>query len=135
MMSDAETLRHILSSSRTIAVVGLSPNPDRPSHAVATYLQARGYRVIPVNPNYEEILGERCYASLTDIPEKVDLVDVFRRTEDVEPIARQAVQIGARTFWQQMGVANEEADRIAREAGLESVMNRCVKNDYGRLID
>lgn len=133
-MSDTETLRQILATSRTIAVVGLSPNPARPSHAVATYLQAHGYRVIPVNPKCEEILGERCYASLADIPEKVDLIDVFRRTEAVAPIARQAVEIGAKAFWQQIGVANEEADRIAREGGLDSVMNRCVKTDHGRLI-
>jgi predicted CoA-binding protein len=133
-MSDTETLRQILTTSRTIAIVGLSTDHHRPSYAVASYLQARGYRIIPVNPKYEEILGERCYPSLTDIPERVDLIDVFRRTEDVAPFARQAVEIGARTLWQQMGVANEEADRIAREAGLGSVMNRCVKTDHMRLI-
>lgn len=133
-MSDTETLRRILTTSRTIAVVGLSTDPRRPSYAVATYLQARGYRIIPVNPKYEEVLGEHCYASLIDIPETVDLIDVFRRTEDVAPIARQAVEIGAKTLWQQMGVANEEADRIAREGGLDSVMNRCMKTDHSRLI-
>ena len=133
-MSDTETLRQILATTRTIAVVGLSPNASRPSHAVASYLQAHGYHIVPVNPNCQEILGERCYASLTAIPERVDLIDVFRRTEDVAPIARQAVEIGAKTFWQQIGVANEEAARIARAAGLNSVMNRCMKADHGRLI-
>ena len=133
-MSDIETLRRILATNRTIAVVGLSADWYRPSYFAAKYMQEHGYRIVPVNPKYPEILGERCYASLLDIPEKVDMVDVFRRTEDVLPIARQAIEIGARTLWQQLGVMNLEADRIAREAGLDSVMDRCVKIEHARLF-
>ncbi|MFP5411812.1 MAG: CoA-binding protein [Gammaproteobacteria bacterium] len=133
-MSDIETLRRILATNRTIAVVGLSADWYRPSYFAAKYMQEHGYRIIPVNPKYPEILGERCYASLGDIPEKVDMVDVFRRTEDVLPIARQAIEIGAKTLWQQLGVVNLEADRLAREAGLDSVMDRCVKIEHARLF-
>jgi len=93
-----------------------------------------GYRVIPVNPQYQEVLGQKCYASLRDIPEKVDLVDVFRRTADVLPVAEDAIAIGARVLWQQLGVRNEEAAARARAAGLESVMDRCVKIEHGRLF-
>jgi len=134
MTDDISSLRRILRVTRTVAVVGLSAEWHRPSHFVAKYLQQHGYRVIPVNPRYPEILGERCYASLTDIAEPVDLVDVFRRTEDVLPIARQAVAIGAKCLWQQIGVKNVEADRLAREAGLDSVMDRCVKIEHARLF-
>jgi len=133
-MSDIETLRRILATNRTIAVVGLSADWYRPSYFAAKYMQEHGYRIIPVNPKYKEILGERCHASLLDIPEKVDMVDVFRRTDDVPPIARQAVEIGAKTLWQQLGVVSDEADRIAREAGLDSVMDRCVKIEHARLF-
>ncbi|MCM5570949.1 CoA-binding protein [Burkholderiaceae bacterium FT117] len=133
-MSDIETLRRILATNRTIAVVGLSADWFRPSYFAAKYMQEHGYRIVPVNPKYPEILGERCYASLLDIPEKVDMVDVFRRTEDVLPIARQAIEIGAKTLWQQLGVVNLEADRLAREAGLDSVMDRCVKIEHARLF-
>jgi predicted CoA-binding protein len=133
-MSDIETLRRILASTRTIAVVGLSADWYRPSYFAARYMQEHGYRIIPVNPKYPEILGERCHPSLADIPDEVDMVDVFRRSEDVLPIARQAVEIGARTLWQQLGVANGEADRIARESGLDSVMDRCVKIEHARLF-
>ena len=127
MPDDISTLRRILRSCRTIAVVGLSSEWHRPSYFAAKYLQQHGYRIIPVNPRYTEVLGERCYAGLTDIPEKVDLVDVFRRTDDVLPIARQAIQIGARCLWQQIGVLNLDADRLVQDAGIDSVMNRCVK--------
>jgi predicted CoA-binding protein len=133
-MSDIETLRRILATNRTIAVVGLSADWYRPSYFAAKYMQEHGYRIVPVNPKYPEILGERCYASLLDIPEKVDMVDVFRRAEDVPPIARQAIEIGAKSLWQQLGVVNLEADRLAREAGLDSVMDRCVKIEHARLF-
>ena len=133
-MSDIETLRRILATNRTIAVVGLSADWYRPSYFAAKYMQEHGYRIIPVNPKYTEILGERCHASLLDIPDKVDMVDVFRRTDDVPPIARQAVEIGAKTLWQQLGVVSDEADRIARDAGLDSVMDRCVKIEHARLL-
>ena len=133
-MSDIETLRRILATDRTIAVVGLSADWYRPSYFAAKYMQEHGYRIVPVNPRYDEILGERCYKSLAEIPHPVDMVDVFRRTADVPPIAEQAVAIGARTFWQQLGVVSEEADRIARAAGLDSVMDRCVKIEHARLL-
>ena len=133
-MSDIETLRRILSSCRTIAVVGLSADWFRPSYFAAKYLQEHGYRIVPVNPRYPEILGEKCYASLEETPFEVDMVDVFRRTEDVMPIARQAVAIGARCLWQQLGVVNAEADAYARAHGLDSVTDRCVKIEHARLF-
>ena len=134
MTDSISTLRRILRECRTVAVVGLSPEWHRPSHFAAKYLQQHGYRIIPVNPRSAEILGERCYASLLEIPERVDMVDVFRRTADVLPIAQQAVQIKARCLWQQIGVLNLDADRLARAAGLDSVMNRCVKIEHARLF-
>ncbi len=133
-MSDIETLRRILATCRTIAVVGLSADWYRPSFFAAKYMQEHGFRIVPVNPRYPEILGEKCYSSLEDIPFKVDMVDVFRRTEDVMPIARQAVAIGARCLWQQLGVVSDEADRYARAHGLDSVMDRCVKIEHARLF-
>ncbi|MBK6864515.1 MAG: CoA-binding protein [Ideonella sp.] len=131
---DITTLRRILRDCRTIAVVGLSAQWHRPSVFAAKYLQQHGYRIVPVNPRCTELLGERCYASLADIPHPIDMVDVFRRSEDVLPIARDAVAIGARCLWQQIGVANLDADRLAREAGLASVMDRCVKIEHARLF-
>ncbi|TMH07210.1 MAG: CoA-binding protein [Betaproteobacteria bacterium] len=134
MVDDIPTLRRILRSCHTIAVVGLSAEWHRPSNFVAKYLQQHGYRVIPVNPRYAEVLGERCYPSLVDVAEPIDMVDVFRRSEDVLPIAEQALQIGAKCLWQQIGVKNLDADRIAREAGLDSVLDRCVKIEHARLF-
>ena len=134
MSDDISTLRRILRDCRTIAVVGLSAEWHRPSYFAAKYMQQHGYRIVPVNPRYDEVLGERCYPSLADVPHAVDLVDVFRRTEDVLPIARQAVDIGAKCLWQQIGVKNLEADRIARAAGLDSVFDRCVKIEHARLF-
>lgn len=133
-MSDIETLRRILATNRVIAVVGLSADWFRPSYFAASYMKTHGYRIIPVNPRYESILGERCYASLRDIPEPVDIVDVFRKTSDVLPIAKEAVEIGAKVLWQQLGVLNLEADAWARDHGLESVMDRCVKIEHARLF-
>lgn len=134
MNDDIATLRRILKTCRTVAVVGLSAEWHRPSHFVAQYLQTHGYRVIPVNPRYDSILGEKCFARLEDIGEPVDMVDVFRRTEDVLPIAQSALAIGARCLWQQIGVKNLEADALARAAGLDSVMDRCVKIEHARLF-
>ena len=133
-MDDIPTLRRLLSTCRTIAVVGLSADWFRPSFFAAKYMLDHGYTVIPVNPKYPEILGQKAYASLRDIPVPVDMVDVFRKTADVTPIAREAVAIGARCLWQQLGVVSLEADAIAREAGLDSVMDRCVKIEHGRLF-
>ena len=121
-MDDINTLRRILGENRVIAVVGLSADWYRPSFFAAKYMQEHGYRVIPVNPKYAEILGEKCYPSLRAIPEKVQIVDVFRKTQDVPPIAEEAIAIGAKVLWQQLGVKNEAAAARAREAGLETVM-------------
>ena len=134
MGQDNATLRRILQGCRTVAIVGLSAEWHRPSHFVAKYLQQHGCRVVPVNPRYAEVLGERSYARLEDIPHPVDMVDVFRRAEDLPPIARSAVAIGAKCLWQQLGVASAEADAIARAAGLDSVMDRCVKIEHARLF-
>jgi hypothetical protein len=137
MNMDTTTLRRLLRLPCTIAVVGLSADWSRPSFEVSQTMQAHGYRIVPVNPRYaekgEHILGETCYASLHDIPFAVDIVNVFRRTEDVLPVAREAVQIGAKCLWQQIGVENREADQLARAAGLDSVMNLCIKIEYARL--
>jgi len=134
MQDDIESLRRILKENRVIAVVGLSADWFRPSYFAAKYLQEHGYRVIPVNPKYPEILGEKCYKSLRDIPEPVDIVDVFRKTADVMPIAEEAIAIGAKVLWQQIGVQNVAAAEKAEAAGLEAVMDRCVKIEHGRLF-
>ncbi len=134
MSTELATLRRILRECRTLAVVGLSAEWHRPSFFAAKYMQGKGYRIVPVNPRYEEILGERCYARLEDIPFKVDMVDVFRKAADVPPIARSAAAIGARCLWQQLGVVSAEADAIARDAGMDSVMDRCVKIEHARLF-
>ncbi|MFZ5532907.1 MAG: CoA-binding protein [Pseudomonadota bacterium] len=134
MTDDMADLPRILTECRTIAVVGLSAKEHRASHQVARYLQQHGYRIVPVHPGFESVLGERCYAHLTDIPHAVDMVNVFRRTEDVLPVAQDTVAIGARCLWQQLGIANVEADRVARAAGLDSVMDRCIKIEHARLF-
>jgi predicted CoA-binding protein len=128
-------LRILLGEAHTIAVVGLSSKPGRPSLDVAAYLQQRGYRIVPVNPRETEVLGERAYPSLGDIPEDlaIDVVDVFRRAEDTPPIARDAVAIGAKVLWLQDGIVNEEAYRIATEAGLEVIMGVCIRRADQRL--
>jgi len=133
-MDDINTLRRILKQNRVIAVVGLSGDWYRPSYFAAKYMIEHGYRVIPVNPKYPEILGQKSYASLADIPDKVDIVDCFRRTEDIGPIADAAIAIGAKVLWQQIGVTNEAADAKARAAGLDTVMDRCVKIEHARLF-
>jgi len=134
MHHDINTLRRILKESRVLAVVGLSANWHRPSYFAAKYMLEHGYRVIPVNPQYQEVLGQKCYASLRDIPEKIDLVDVFRKSADVMPVAEDAIAIGAKVLWQQLGVRNAEAAARAQAAGLETVMDRCVKIEHGRLF-
>ena len=136
MSDDITTLRRILKASRTIAVVGLSADWFRPSQFAAKYLQQHGYRIFPVNPRYagRELLGERCVARLEDIGVPVDIVDVFRKSADVLPIAESAVAIGAKCLWQQIGVKNLEADALARAHGLDSVMDRCVKIEHARLF-
>jgi len=132
--ADIPTLRRILGETRTIAVVGLSQNWHRPSNFAAKYMQDHGYTVIPVNPAYDEVLGVPCYPSLADIPVEVDMVDCFRRSEDIPPLAEQAIAIGARVLWLQLGVVNVEAAARARAAGLDVVMDRCVKIEHARLF-
>jgi predicted CoA-binding protein len=129
-------LRSLLGEVEVIAVVGISSKPWRPSHEVASYLQANGYRIVPVNPNEEEVLGERVYVSLLDIPEEVhvDVVDVFRRAEHTPEVARDAVAIGARVLWLQEGIVSEEAARIASEGGLEVIMGVCIMKVRERLM-
>lgn len=135
-MDDIQTLRRILRENRVIGMVGLSADWYRPSYFAAKYLQEHGYRVIPVNPRYagKPVLGETCYASLREIPERIDVVDVFRRTKDVPPIADEAIALGAKVLWQQIGVTNEAAAAKARGAGLDAVMDRCMKIEHARLF-
>jgi len=134
MSDDISTLRRILRNCRTVAIVGLSADWHRPSNFVGKYLQQHGWRIVPVNPRYDSILGERSYASLEQIPFPVDMVDVFRRTADVLPFAQAAIDIGAKCLWQQIGVKNHDADVLVRAAGLDSVMDRCVKIEHARLF-
>lgn len=132
-MDDIQTLRRILKENRVIAVVGLSARRHRPSYSVARYLLEHGYRVIPVNPAYQEVLGQKCYPSLRDVPERVDIVDCFRRSEAIMPIAEDAIAVGAKVLWMQLGVINEAAAEKARKAGLDVVMDRCIEIEYARL--
>jgi predicted CoA-binding protein len=127
------SIEEILLESKTIAVVGLSPRPDRDSHGVAKYLQSQGYRIIPVNPAIQEVLGERCYPSLRDVPERIDLVDIFRRPEGVPAVVDEAIEVGARAVWMQKGVVHEEAARKARSRGLDLVMDRCAHCEHEAL--
>lgn len=134
MQPDTTTLRRILERDRTIAVVGLSADPQRPSHGVARYMQQHGYRIVSVNPRYHALLGETAYARLEDIPFSVDMVNVFRREEDIPDIARSAVAIGAKSFWQQLGLKSQEAERIASAAGLQTVWDCCLKVVHAQLL-
>jgi len=138
MHNDIQALRRILRENRVIAVVGLSANWYRPSYFAAKYMMEHGYTIIPVNPAYAEVLGQQCYASLREAAEKcaikVDIVDCFRKTAEIMPIAEDAIAIGAKVLWQQLGVRNEEAARKAQDAGLETVTDRCVKIEHARLF-
>jgi predicted CoA-binding protein len=127
-------LEEILRSARTIAVVGLSSDPGRDSNSVARYLQAVGYRIVPVNPYEDEVLGERAYASLVDLPEAPDIVDVFRRAEHTPPVAREAVAIGAKVLWLQSGILSEESRRIAEDGGLVYVEDECTRTMHQILV-
>ncbi len=135
MPSETSPERRILTDCRTVAVVGMSPDADRPSHGVFCYLRDQGYRVIPVNPRVPRILGETCYPDLAAIPEKVDVVDIFRRAEDVPPVVDQAIEIGARAVWMQRGIVNETAAGRARKAGLDVVMDKCMKIEHLRMTE
>jgi predicted CoA-binding protein len=129
--SETQTVAHILAHYRTVAVVGLSPKPHRDSYGVAAYLQSRGWRVIPINPNASEILGEKCHATLSEAArhEAIELVDVFRNSDDVPPVVDEAIAIGAKAVWLQLGISNAQAATKAMQAGLYVVQNRCIKID------
>jgi uncharacterized protein len=134
IVDDIVGLRRILTQQRTIAVVGLSAQWHRPSYFAAKYMQDHGYRIIPVNPNCSEVLGQRCYPGITDIPEQVGIVDCFRRASEMVPIARDAVAIGAKVLWMQLGIRNDEAASIAVESGLDVVIDHCVKIEHARIM-
>lgn len=133
-MDDSDKIRRILSKNKTLAVVGLSAQWHRPSYFAAKYMQEHGYRVIPVNPTYDEILGEKCYKSLRDIPIAVDIVDCFRKAAEIPALAEDAIAIGAKVLWMQLGVNNAEARQRAEGAGLEVIENHCVKIEHGRFF-
>jgi predicted CoA-binding protein len=134
IVDDIAGLRRILAQTRTLAVVGLSANWYRPSYFAAKYMQDHGYRVVPVNPTYTDILGQPCYPALSAIAGQVDMVDCFRKAEEMVPLAREAVAIGAKVLWMQLGIRNDEAARIAMDAGLDVVMDRCVKIEHARIL-
>jgi predicted CoA-binding protein len=131
--SDSE-IKNILASARNIAVIGLSDSPAKPSYAVAEYLISAGYRIFPVNPKYDSILGVKCYASMQDIEEQIDIVDIFRRPENILPVAEEAIKIKAKAIWMQLAIINEEAEKLAADSGLDVVMNRCIKIEHRRLL-
>ena len=133
-MTDTNTLRRILTDSNTVAIVGLSAKWHRPSFFVAKYLLDHGFTVVPVNPNYDEVLGQKCYPDLASIPQSVDIVDLFQRPQTAPGYARQAIAIGARVLWLQLSVTSEEARRIAEDGNLEYVENKCVKIEHGRIF-
>ena len=133
-MDDSDKIRRILRKHKTIAVVGLSAQWHRPSYFAAKYMQEHGYRVIPVNPTYDAILGEKCYKSLRDIPEPIDIVDCFRKSAEIPALAEEAIAIGAKVLWMQLGVHSDQARARAEAAGLEVVENRCVKIEHGRFF-
>lgn len=130
VLPPVEKLRTLFAEMKNIAVVGLSPKENRPSHQVARYLQEAGYTIIPVNPGQEEILGRKCYPDLCSVEGPVDVVDIFRRADQVEPLVRDAVAIGARVVWMQQGIVNEQAAALAEAAGLMVIMDRCLKVDH-----
>ncbi|MFN5028567.1 MAG: CoA-binding protein [Burkholderiales bacterium] len=134
IIDDVAGIRRVLKNSRTIAIVGLSANWWRPSYFAAKYMQEHGYRIIPVNPMYTELLGEKCYPSLAEVPDKIDIVDCFRKIEEMPALAEQAIAAGARCLWMQLGVANAAAAAIASKAGLDVVADRCVKIEHARLF-
>ncbi len=130
--ASADAVLELLQKYQTIAVVGLSSNPMRPSYAVTEYMQAAGYRIIPVNPNETEVLGEKSYARLEDVPEKIEIVNVFRRAEEVPPVVESAIRVGAKVIWMQLGIENEEAAEKARSAGLVVIEDACILVEHRR---
>lgn len=135
MLKTDQELHDLLQRTRSIAVVGMSDKEDRPSHYVAQFMRARGFTIVPVNPRCSEIAGLKCYPSLCDVPVPIDMVNVFRRPDDIPPIARDAVAIGAKSLWIQLGLVSEEAEAIAEAAGMAVVMDMCLKVEYARLFE
>lgn len=135
MITTDSALRALLTTTRTIAVVGMSPKPERPSHYVAQYMREHGYTIVPVNPGHREIAGLACYPSLSEVPVAIDMVNVFRRADDTPPIAHEAVAIGAKSLWLQLGIVSTESARIAAAGGLDMVMDLCVKVEHARLFE
>jgi hypothetical protein len=133
-MSGTQSILDVLRSARTIAVVGLSDKKSRPSYGVARYMQSAGYRIIPVNPEVEEVLGEKCYPNLESVPETIDIVDIFRRSEFVPPVVEAAIRVRAKAIWMQAGVIHEQAAERARAAGLAVVMDRCLLKEHMRMV-
>ena len=133
-MTDIETLRRLLTEYKRVAMIGLSADWSRPSNFAAKYLLEHGFEVTPVNPKYDEILGQKCYPDLKSIPTPVDVVDLFQRTDRIPPFVDQAIEIGAKLVWMQLGIINEDAAQTARDAGLEVVMDRCMKIEFARLF-
>ena len=133
--SGPQVIDDIIKNYKVVAVVGLSPKPDRPSYRVAEYLKQHGYRIIPVNPGQKEILGEKCYPSLKDIPFPVEVVDIFRNVEAIPAIVDEALEVGAKAVWMQLGLVEPESARKAREAGLQVVMDHCLKVEHARLAE
>lgn len=133
-MNNDQTMKDILLSAKTIASFGLSSNPGKESYGIAQYLQAQGYRMIPINPTADEILGEKSYPDLESVPEPIDVVQVFRKSEDVPPVVESAIRVGAKAVWMQEGIVNEAAAQKAREAGLQVVMDACMRGTHRRLI-
>jgi predicted CoA-binding protein len=134
IVDDIAGLRRILQHSRTLAVVGLSAQWHRPSYFAAKYMRDHGYRIFPVNPRYDEVLGQRCYPDLRSVPEPIDIVDCFRKAEEIPAIADAAIAIGAKVLWMQLGIVNDEAAQRASAAGLDVVMNHCVKIEHARIL-
>ena len=134
IVDDLAGLRRILLRSRTLAVVGLSAQWHRPSYFAAKYMRDHGYRIFPVNPRYDEVLGQRCYPDLRSVPEPIDIVDCFRKPAEIPAIADAAIAIGAKVLWMQLGIVNHEASQRASAAGLDVVVNRCVKIEHARIL-
>ena len=133
-MATIATLHRILRQYKTIAMVGLSNSPHRPSYFAAKYMLHHGYRVIPVNPRYENVLGQKCYPTIPDVPESIDIVDCFRKPDEIPQLTEQALAVNAKCLWLQLGIEHKASEKIARDAGLDVVSNRCVKIEHGRLF-
>lgn len=134
MVLEQEQIRELLKTARVIAVVGLSPDEEKPSNSVSRYLREKGYRIIPVNPAQDEVIGEKSYKSLSDIPEKIDIVDIFMRSEKVLPVVEEALKLKPKAIWLQLGIRNDEARRLVEQTDIGYVEDKCVKQEYARLL-